>query len=162
MSDENIKLNIAGKLGKAAMGSNLTPILSILIFLIGVMALLITPREENPQIDVPAANVIVKMQGASPEEVQNLVIRPLEMVLREMTGVDHTYGMSMNAMGVVTVMFKVGEDKGDSMVKLYDRVMHNLDRIPPGASRPMIKPADVDDVPVSVITLSSAEMDGLM
>jgi len=156
-----MSLNIAGKLGRAAMHSNLTPIVSILIFLIGLVALSVTPREENPQIDVPAANVIVQMQGASPEEVQNLIVRPMEMVLREMTGVDHTFGTAMDSLGVVTVMFKVGEDKEASLVKLYDRIMHNLNRIPSGASQPLIKPMDVDDVPVSVITLSSNDMDGL-
>jgi len=154
-------LNIAGKLGHLAMQTNLTPIIGILIFLMGLAALSMTPREENPQIDVPAANVIVQMQGASPEEVQNLVVRPLEMVLREMTGVDHTFGTAMDSMGVVTVMFKVGEDKEASLVKLYDRLMHNLDRIPAGASQPLVKPMDVDDVPASVITLSSPKMDGL-
>ncbi|MCF7821112.1 MAG: efflux RND transporter permease subunit [Mariprofundaceae bacterium] len=158
---EKPPLNIAGRLGQVAMRSNLTPIISILIFLVGLVALSITSREENPQIDVPAANVIVQMQGASPEEVQNLIVRPLEMVLREMTGVDHTFGTAMDSMGVVTVMFEVGEDKEASLVKLYDRVMHNLDRIPPGAAQPLVKPMDVDDVPVSVITLSSPDMDGL-
>jgi multidrug efflux pump subunit AcrB len=158
---EKPPLNIAGRLGQVAMRSNLTPIISILIFLVGLVALSITSREENPQIDVPAANVIVQMQGASPEEVQNLIVRPLEMVLREMTGVDHTFGTAMDSMGVVTVMFEVGEDKEASLVKLYDRVMHNLDRIPPGAMQPLVKPMDVDDVPVSVITLSSPDMDGL-
>lgn len=159
--DHNMQLNIAGKLGKFAMRSNLTPMISILIFLIGALALIVTPREENPQIDVPAANIIVKMQGSSPEEVQNLIVRPLEMVLREMTGVEHTYGTAMDSMGVVTVMFTVGEDKEASLVKLYDRIMHNLDRLPAGASQPLIKPMDVDDVPVSVVTLSSQAMDGL-
>jgi len=154
-------LNIAGRLGKAAMFTNLTPMISILIFLIGVVALMVTPREENPQIDVPAANVFVQMRGASPQEVQNLIVRPMEMVLREMTGVDHTYGMAMDSMAVVTVVFKVGEDKESSLLKLYDRIMHNLDRIPAGASQPLVKPLDVDDVPASVITLSSTEMDGL-
>ncbi len=161
MSESNAPLNIAGRLGRTAMRTNLTPIISALIFLIGVVALMVTPREENPQIDVPAANVIVQMQGASPEEVQNLIVRPLEMVLREMTGVDHTFGAAMDSVGVVTVMFEVGEDKEASLVKLYDRIMHNLDRIPPGASQPLVKPMDVDDVPVSVITLSSSDMDGL-
>ncbi len=154
-------LNIAGRLGKAAMFSNLTPMFSLLIFLIGALALMVTPREENPAIDVPAANVIVQMQGASPEEVQNLIVRPLEMVLREMTGVDHTYGLALDSQAVVTVMFNVGEDKEASLVKLYDRIMHNLDRLPVGASQPLVKPLDVDDVPVSVITLSSTAMDGL-
>jgi len=164
LNDETSKdapLNIAGKLGKFAMQSNITPILSLLIFLIGALALMVTPREENPQIDVPAANVIVNMQGSSPEEVQNLIVRPLEMVLREMTGVEHTYGTAMDSRGVVTVMFTVGENKEASLVKLYDRIMHNLDRLPAGASQPLIKPMDVDDVPVSVITLSSQSMDSL-
>ncbi len=112
MSEQHeMPLNIAGRLGRLAMRTNLTPIFSILIFLLGIVALVITPREENPQIDVPAANVIVQMQGASPEEVQNLIVHPLEMVLREMTGVDHTFGAAMDSLGVVTVMFKVGEDK---------------------------------------------------
>ncbi|NWF37025.1 efflux RND transporter permease subunit [Mariprofundus sp. KV] len=154
-------LNIAGRLGKAAMFSNMTPMLSILIFLIGAVALMVTPREENPQIDVPAANVFVQMQGASPEEVQNLIVRPMEMVLREITGVEHTYGMAMDSLAVVTVMFEVGEDKEVSLVKLYDRIMQNMDRIPAGATQPLVKPVDVDDVPASVITLSSRDMDGL-
>ena len=155
------ELNIAGRLGRAAMGSQMTPVISLLIFLVGLVALFMTPREENPQIDVPAANVFVQMQGASPEEVQNLIVRPLEMVLREITGIDHTYGMAMDSTAIVTVMFRVGEDKEASLVKLYDRIMQNLDRIPAGASQPLVKPLDVDDVPASVITLSSTDMDGL-
>jgi len=155
------RLNIAGRLGAAAMNTNMTPVVCLLIFLVGLVALFITPREENPHIDVPAANVFVRMQGAGPTEVRNLVVKPLEMVLREMPGVDHTYGMAQDSLGVVTVMFEVGEDKETSLVKLYDRIMHNLDRIPPGASQPLVKPLDVDDVPVSVITLSSPDMDGL-
>ena len=155
-------LNIAGRLGEATIHSSLPPIISLLVLLLGVVALFITPREENPSIDVPAANVFVRMDGASPEEVQNLVVRPLERVMKEITGVDHTYGMARDSMAVVTVVFKVGENKERSLVKLYDRIMHNLDRIPPGASQPLVKPLDVDDVPVSVVTLSSPDMDGLM
>ena len=158
---EQEPLNIAGKLGKFAMQTNLTPIVSIIILLVGIFALLVTPREENPQIDVPAANVIIQMHGASPEEVQNLIVRPMEMVLREISGIDHTFGTAMGNVGVVTVVFEVGADKQISMVKLYDKIMQNLDRIPTGASQPLVKPMDVDDVPVSVITLSSNELDGL-
>jgi len=161
MSEVPKKLNVAGVLGKMAMDSHLTPLLSVLIFIVGVFALVTTAREENPQIDVPAANVLVTMHGAAPEEVHNLIVRPLEMVLREMTGVDHTYGMALDGLGVVTVMFKVGEDKERSLVKLYDRIMHNLDRIPPGAGQPLVKPLDVDDVPTAVITLSSQDYGGL-
>lgn len=154
-------LNIAGKLGQYAMKTNLTPIISILIFIIGLVALAVTSREENPQIDVPAANVLVQMQGASPEEVQNLIVRHLEMVMRELPGVDHTFGTAMGSVGVVTVVFEVGANKEVSLVKLYDRIMQNRDRIPAGASEPLIKPMDVDDVPASVITLSSTTLDGL-
>lgn len=154
-------LNIAGKLGQYAMKTNLTPIISILIFIIGLVALAVTSREENPQIDVPAANVLVQMQGASPEEVQNLIVRPLEMVMRELPGVDHTFGTAMGSVGVVTVVFEVGANKEVSLVKLYDRIMQNRDRIPAGASEPLVKPMDVDDVPASVITLSSTTLDGL-
>ncbi|MDQ6964277.1 MAG: efflux RND transporter permease subunit, partial [Mariprofundales bacterium] len=156
------KLNIAGRLGQSAMQSDMPPILSILVLFIGIIALLITPREENPTINAPAANVIVQMKGASPEEVQNLVVRPLERIMQGMEGVDHTYGVARNEQAVVTVVFRVGEDSKRSLVELYDNIMHNLDRIPPGASQPLVKPLDVDDVPVSVITLSSADMDGLM
>ncbi len=130
--------------------------------MIGVVALWITPREENPQINVPAANVMVRMEGASPKEVQNLIVRPLEQVMHGMTGVDHTYGTALDSMGIVTVTFQMGQDNEKSLVKLYDHLMHNLDRIPPGASQPLVKPLNVDDVPASVITLSSPNMDGLM
>ncbi|RMH50163.1 MAG: efflux RND transporter permease subunit, partial [Zetaproteobacteria bacterium] len=159
---DQLRLNIAGRLGAATIRGSLPPIISLLVLLIGVVALFVTPREENPSIDVPAANVFVRMEGASPEEVQNLVVRPLERVMREITGVDHTFGMALDSLAVVTVTFKVGQDKERSLVKLYDRIMHNLDRIPPGASQPLVKPLDVDDVPVSVITLASDAMDGLM
>ncbi len=149
------RLNIAGRLGRAAMDSYITPTACLLISLFGLVALFVTPREENPQIDVPAANVFVRMPGATPEEVLNLVVRPLERVLQEMTGVDHTYGLASDSLGMVTVQFEVGEDKEASLVKLYDRLMHNLDRIPPGASQPLVKPTDVDDVPILTLTFSS-------
>ncbi|MFQ5487689.1 MAG: efflux RND transporter permease subunit [Gammaproteobacteria bacterium] len=151
----NQRLNIAGRLGKAAMQSYVTPTACLLISLFGLVALFITPREENPQIDVPAANVFVRMPGATPEETLNLVVRPLEMVLQEMPGVDHSYGLASDSLGMVTVQFEVGEDKEASLVKLYDRLMHNLDRIPPGASQPLVKPTDVDDVPILTLTFSS-------
>src|SRR3972149_6429250 len=135
----NNELNIAGRLGRAAMGSHITPLLSVLIFLIGRVPLLVTPREENPQIDVPAANVAVAMPGATVEETLNLVVRPLERVLREIPGIDHTFGTALDSLGIVTVQFGVGEDKEASLVKLYDRLTHNLDRIPPGAAGPPVK-----------------------
>lgn len=153
MSTEN--LNIAGKLGRSAMNSYVTPIAGLLIFMVGLLALFITPREENPQIDVPAANVSVHIPGATPEEVLNQVVRPMEMILREMEGIDHTYGLALYSMGIVTVQFEVGNDKEESLVRLYDRVMQSHQLFPPGSSLPMVQPLDIDDVPVITITLSS-------
>ncbi|MBI5450305.1 MAG: efflux RND transporter permease subunit [Gammaproteobacteria bacterium] len=149
------RLNIAGRLGQAAMRSYVTPIAGLLILLAGSLALFITPREENPQIDVPAANVLVQLPGASPQETLNLVVKPVERILREMQGVEHTYGTASDSLGVITVQFEIGSNKEQSLVRLYDRLMHNLDHIPPGASQPLVKPIDVDDVPIVTLTFSS-------
>ena len=118
-------------------------------FFAGLMAFWLTPREENPQIVVPAANIIVAKPGASPEEVEQLIVKPLEAILQGMSGIDHTYGVAAASVGVVSVQFEVGEDKEDSLVKLYDRIMSNLDRMPPGTRQPLVKPVDVDDVPAN-------------
>ena len=139
----------------------MTILIIIIAFLAGITAFLITPREENPQIVVPAANIIVAKPGASPDEVEQLIIKPLEAILQGMRGVEHTYGRATDSMGVVTVQFKVGEDKEDALVKLYDHVMSNIDRIPPGARQPLIKPVDVDNVPILTISLSSDSVDVL-
>lgn len=152
--DEHQNLNFAGKVAAYFINSKLTLLIIVFAFLIGLYAFLVTPREENPRIVVPAANVIVQKPGASPEEVQQLIIKPLEAILQGLVGVDHTYGMAMNSMGVVSVQFKVGEDKEDSMVRLYDRIMSNLDHMPAGTLQPLIKPIDVDDVPVVVVSLA--------
>lgn len=154
MEHNNQSLNLAGRVARYFINSKLTLLIMLFAFLAGVFAFLVTPREENPKIVVPAANVIVHKPGASPEEVQQLIIKPLEAILQGLAGVDHTYGMAMNSMGVVSVQFKVGQNKEDSLVKLYDRIMSNLDRMPPGTLQPLVKPADVDDVPILTISLS--------
>ncbi len=151
--------NVAGAVARRFINNKLTLLLILFSFLVGVLALLITPREENPQIVVPAANIMVAKPGASPEEVQELVIKPLESILQGMEGIDDTYGRAMDSMGVVTVRFDVGEDKEESLVKLYDRVMSNMDRIPPGTEQPLVKPVDVDDVPIVNIALASDQRD---
>ena len=148
-------LGIAGQLAKYFIDSRLTVLIIIFAFLAGITAFLITPREENPQIIVPAANIIVAKPGASPDEVEQLIIKPLESILQGMRGVEHTYGIATDSMGVVTVQFNVGEDKEDSLVKLYDHIMSNIDRIPPGTEQPLVKPVDVDNVPILTISLSS-------
>jgi multidrug efflux pump subunit AcrB len=152
-------MNIAGKLAKAFLTSKLTALMIIAVTLTGLLALLVTPREYNPQIVVPAANIIVAKPGASTVEIQNLVVRPLEAIMNAQSGVDHTYGYASNDFGLVTVQFKVGEDQEESLVKLYNQLMQNMDRMPPGAMQPVVKPINVDDVPIMTLTLASIEHD---
>jgi len=149
------ELNIAGRVAGYFIDSKLTILVILVAVLAGLLAVLNTPREENPQIVVPAANIIVSKPGASPEEVQQLIVKPLEAILQGMNGVEHTHGIAMDSLGVVSVQFYVGQNKEDSLVKLYDRIMSNLDRMPPGTRQPLIKPVDVDDVPILTISLSS-------
>jgi multidrug efflux pump subunit AcrB len=147
-------LNFAGRVAAYFIDSKLTLLIMLFAFIAGVFAFLLTPREENPRIVVPAANVIVQKPGASPEEVQQLIIKPLEAILQGLAGMDHTYGLAMDSMGVVSVQFKVGENKEAALVRLYDRIMSNLDSIPPGTELPLVKPSDIDDVPIVAISLS--------
>lgn len=152
-------MNIAGRLAAAFLESKITPLMILFLFMVGALALLLTPREYNPQIVVPAANIIVAKPGASAEEVHNLIVKPLETIMNAQSGVDHTFGYAANDYGVVTVQFEVGQDQEDSLVKLYNQLMQNMDRIPPGAMQPMVRPINVDDVPILTLTLSSARYD---
>ncbi len=149
-----MKLNISGKITQYFINSQLTVLLMAATAILGLFALIYTPREENPQIVVPAANVMVMMPGSSAKEVEELVSKRLESILWEIPGVEDVYSVSMNSMSVVTVKFFVGQDKERSMVKLYDKIMSHMDFAPAGASQPLIKPIDVDDVPIVAITLS--------
>jgi multidrug efflux pump subunit AcrB len=149
------KLNFAGRLARACLKNPLTPIGALLVFIIGVVAFLFTPREENPQIDVPSAAIIVVYPGASSEQVQKVICEPLSRKLNELTGVDHTFGMAKNSVGMVTVQFKVGENKEKSLLKLYDRVMQNMDILPKNAMPPLVKPIDIDEVPIFTVALAS-------
>ena len=151
-----MKLNISGKITQYFINSQLTVLLMAATAVLGLFALWFTPREENPQIVVPAANVMVMMPGASAREVQELVSKRLESKLWEIPGVEDVYSLSMNSLSVVTVKFLVGQDKERSLVKLYDKIMSNMDFAPAGASQPLVKPIDVDDVPIVAVTLSPA------
>lgn len=160
-SDEGIRPNIAGSIARAFIDNKLTLLIILFSFLVGIFALNFTPREENPQIVVPAANVVVSKPGASPEEVEELVVKPLESILQGMPGIDDTYAVARDSMGVVTVRFNVGEDKEASLVKLYDRIMSNMDQMPPGTNEPVIQRVDVDDVPIMKVSLASEERNDL-
>ncbi|MCP5278776.1 MAG: efflux RND transporter permease subunit [Thiobacillus sp.] len=152
-------MNMAGNLARAFLTSKLTALMIIAVTLTGLLALMVTPREYNPQIVVPAANIIVAKPGASATEIQNLVVKPLEAIMNAQSGVDHTYGYASNDFGLVTVQFKVGENQEDSLVKMYNQLMQNMDRIPPGAMQPVVRPVNVDDVPIMTLTLASAGLD---
>jgi multidrug efflux pump subunit AcrB len=149
-----MKLNISGKITQYFIDSQLTVLLMAATAVLGLFALWFTPREENPQIVVPAANVMVTLPGASAREVEELVSKRLESKLWEIPGVEDVYSVSMNSLSMVTVKFHVGQDKERSLVKLYDKLMSNMDFAPAGASQPLVKPIDVDDVPIVAITLS--------
>ncbi|WP_075187354.1 efflux RND transporter permease subunit [Teredinibacter haidensis] len=157
MSDS--KLNFAGRLAQTFVTSKLTLLLMLTCTLLGVFAVYTTPREENPQISMPAAMVQVMLPGASPAEVEAQIIRPLESIVNQIPGVDHTYATAMNSVGVLMVQFNVGEDKEKSLVKLYDRVLGERNKLPPSAGQPQIHSADADDVPVVTVTLASEKYD---
>jgi multidrug efflux pump subunit AcrB len=152
-------LNMAGRLAKTFITSKLTIVFILASLMLGALAVALTPREENPQIVVPGAMVTVPLPGATAEEVDRLVVAPLEGVLSEMTGVDHSYGVAQPGVGVVQVQFKVGEDPEASLVKLYNRVIANRGRLPADAGLPLIQAVDADDVPIVTVTLASAAYD---
>ena len=151
--NKDFKVNdIAGKLAKYFLHSPLTPILAVFILALGYLSLVVTPREEDPQISISGGSVIVALPGATPKEIENVIVNPLERKLKEIKGIDHIYGVSMNNVGVVNVMYKIGQNREISNLKLYDKVMQNMDKLPKGAMQPFVKPFDIDiDIPIVTI-----------
>ena len=146
--------DIAGKLGQGFLRNPLTAVLGIVILVLGWIALNTMPREEDPQIAISGGGVIVAMPGASPVEIENIISKPLEKKLREVQGIEHVYSMSMDNVGIVNVMYFIGENREDSNLKLYDKVMQNMDQMPKGVMQPLIKPFDIDiDVPIITVAL---------
>ncbi|MBF0158016.1 MAG: efflux RND transporter permease subunit [Magnetococcales bacterium] len=139
--------------------SPLSPLLLLACLAMGLLGLLVTPRQEDPQISVPMVDIFVRYAGASSEQVATLVTEPLERIMSEIGGVKHVYSASARGQAMVTVEFDVGENLESSIVKLRDKVMSNMDRIPPGVDQPLIKPKAVDDVPVVTLTLWSRDVD---
>ncbi|GIT99511.1 hypothetical protein TSL6_00180 [Sulfurovum sp. TSL6] len=145
-------VNIAGRLAKSFLRNPLTIVLGAMLLLIGYIALTTMPREEDPQIAISGGAVIVAMPGATPKEVENIIINPLERKLREIRGIEHIYGMAMDNVGIVNVMYYIGEDREDSNLKLYDKVMQNMDLMPKGVMQPSVKPFDIDiDIPIVTV-----------
>src|SRR5574343_626672 len=150
MSAERTSLGISGRIAAAFQASRMTPLLALVALLMGIFATLVTPREEEPQIDVTMADVLVAFPGASAKDVENLVARPGEQVLSRMHGVEHVYSMSRPGMAVITVQFEVGVKYNDAVLRLHDTVMSHRDWLAPnlGVMEPVIKPRGIDEVPL--------------
>ena len=145
-------INIAGSLAKGFLRNPLTIVLGAILLLVGYLALNTMPREEDPQIAISGGAVIAIMPGATPEEIENIIVKPLERKLREVRGIEHVYGMAMDNVGMVNVMYYIGENREDSNLKLYDKVMQNMDSMPKGVMQPLIKPFDIDiDIPIVTV-----------
>jgi len=151
----------AGRLTAHFINSKLTPIAVIASILLGVFAVLLLPREEEPQIKVPMIDVTVAMAGASAAEVENRVTRPMEKLLWEIPGVEYLYSTSSPGSSLVIARFKVGTEIETALVRLNQKLQGNFDRIPLGAAQPLVKPRTIDDVPVLALTLHSATRDHL-
>jgi len=137
------------------LNGDLAPLLILLSLLGGAVALYVTPREEEPQIVVPMADVIVTAPGLPAAEVERQVATPLEKLLYQIDGVEYVYSMSKPGQAVITVRFYVGEDREDSLVKIYNKVDSNSDIVPPAVTRWVVKPLEIDDVPILIVTLYS-------
>ena len=146
-------LGLAGRVARAFVDSKLTPLLVIAALLLGGLSILKTPREEEPQIVVPMLDVSVSMPGASADEVAQRASEPMERLLREVPGVEYVYSISHPGMSLLIVRFYVGTKQEDAVIRVYNKLYENLDRIPPGVSQPIIKSRSIDDVPIMALTL---------
>ena len=151
----NKRPGVSGGIAARFQDNALTPLLALTALLLGVFAVFVTPREEEPQIDVTFANVFVPFPGATTVEVENLVAIPMEQVLAEIEGVKHVYSVSRPGISVLTVQFEVGEPRTEALVRLYNAIYSNQDWRPPNAGilQPIVKPKGIDDVPILAAVL---------
>jgi multidrug efflux pump subunit AcrB len=153
------RMGISGRIAAAFQANAITPLLALVALLLGLFAVLVTPREEEPQINVTMANVLIPFPGASSTDVQNMVARPAEQVLSQIAGIEHTYSVARPGLAVLTVQFKVGVPRTEALVRLYDVLNANQDWLPRdlGTLTPIVKPMGIDDVPVLGVTLWSKD-----
>ncbi|RXQ95932.1 efflux RND transporter permease subunit [Ancylomarina salipaludis] len=154
-----MKTGFAGGIAKLFIKSKLTPLLMIAFLVIGAYSSYLTPREEEPQIDVPIADIFLAYPGATPIEVESRIVKPLEKVVANIPGVEYVYSTSMSEQAMLIVQFYVGEDVERSLVKMYNEIMKHMDEMPKGVSFPLIKTRAIDDVPVLGLTLWSEKYD---
>ncbi|MCU7827728.1 MAG: efflux RND transporter permease subunit [Candidatus Thiodiazotropha sp. (ex Myrtea sp. 'scaly one' KF741663)] len=152
-------LGIAGRTARFFIQSPLSPLFFMAMMLMGLLGLIITPRQEDPQISVPMVDIFVQYPGAAADQVSALAIEPLERIMSEIPGMKHVYSASQRGGGVVTIEFEVGESMGPSLVKVNDKIDSNMDLIPPGVMPPLVKAKGIDDVPVVTLTLWSKDVD---
>jgi multidrug efflux pump subunit AcrB len=155
-----VSRGLAGRIAKAFIDSRLTPLVIVASLLLGFFAVAQTPREEEPQIIVPLLNLFVAMPGASAAEVEQRVAIPMEKLLREIPGVEYVYSMSQPGGALVIVRYYVGVKEEDAIIRTWNKMYSNFDRIPPGVSQPLIKVRSIDDVPILALTLWGAGYDG--
>ncbi|MDP2367064.1 MAG: efflux RND transporter permease subunit [Rhodoferax sp.] len=148
-------LGVSGRIAAAFQANAITPLLALVALLLGLFAVWVTPREEEPQINVTMANVLIPFPGASSVDVQNMVSRPAEQVLGQIVGIEHTYSVSRPGMALLTVQFKVGVPRTEALVRLYDVLNANQNWLPRelGVMTPIVRPKGIDDVPVLAATL---------
>ncbi|MCG7928532.1 MAG: efflux RND transporter permease subunit [Candidatus Thiodiazotropha lotti] len=152
-------LGIAGRTARFFIQSPLSPLFFLAMMLMGLLGLIITPRQEDPQISVPMVDIFVQYPGAAADQVSALAIEPLERIMSEIPDIKHVYSASQRGGGVVTLEFEVGEEMGPSLVKVNDKIDSNMDLIPPGVMPPLVKAKGIDDVPVVTLTLWSKDLD---
>lgn len=155
----NRKLGLSGRIAKAFIDSKLTPLLVIAVLLLGFFAVVNTPREEEPQISVPMIDVFIPYPGATAVDVEDRVSKILEKKLWEIDGVEYIYTTSRPGMAMITARFYVGTDLDQAVVRLYNKLMSNMDQMPPGVMNPLVKPMTIDDVPIVSLTLWSGNLD---
>ncbi|MBP7667850.1 MAG: efflux RND transporter permease subunit, partial [Burkholderiaceae bacterium] len=166
MSDANqattpaATLGVSGRIAAFFQRAQITPLLALVALLLGIFAVAVTPREEEPQINVTMANVLIPFPGAAVRDVEQMVAGPAEQVLAQIMGVEHVMSVSRPGLAVVTVQFKVGVPRTEALVRLHDTVNANADWLPAGLGvlPPIIKPKGIDDVPIVTLTLYSANV----
>ncbi|MBS1805591.1 MAG: efflux RND transporter permease subunit [Acidobacteria bacterium] len=153
-------LGLAGRLAQSFLNSKLTPLFIVASLALGVFAVAIIPREEDPQILVPMLDIATAMPGASPAEVEERVTLPIEKLVHQISGVEYVYSTSSPGQSLVIVRFLVGTPQEDALIKVYSKLYSNFDQIPPGVTQPIIKARSIDDVPILSLTLWGERYDG--
>ncbi|HJV59829.1 MAG TPA: efflux RND transporter permease subunit [Albitalea sp.] len=154
------QLGISGRIAGFFQTAQITPLLALVALLLGAFAIMVTPREEEPQINVTMANVLIPLPGASARDVEAMVATPAEQVLAQIAGIEHVTSVSRPGLAIITVQFKVGVPRTEALVRLYDTVNANADWLPRGlgAGEPLIKPKGIDDVPIVTLTLHTKDL----